>query len=283
MRLRTVFQISFCGLLVLGLLEAAGRLTVASAPISEPMTNYFVYLPLVSKPPNACQEIPGVSYNALSVVDRYNPTKPPPWNNPDYKLLLLGYVAVNQHRGLVNYGPSNDPGTPPQFVHLFSPYRVPTITNTYLNNRWDWDNHRPLPPEPNPQFSVTVIGMSVTPLEVIRVPDSGYAIGYDSWCGSGGCDALVLYADTQQITLRYAREDDVYPGYTVHIVGICTEPSLLSLYREKDAAGRHELPAVSGDQPVGRAWGYQIDVGIRDNGVFLDPRDCDSFWKGYSP
>ncbi len=92
-----------------------------------------------------------------------------------------------------------------------------------------------------------------------------------------------FYASSQEITLRYTREDDVFPGYTVHIVGICVEPSLQALYQQKNAEGRSHLPAVRGGQPIGRAWGSEVVVAIRDNGPFLDPRCCESFWKGYCP
>jgi len=272
---------------VLFLLIAIGKATgpaVAEeyrpAVSSQDDMDYFVYLPLVHKAPNACEPIPGVNYLSLSVVDRYDPQKPPPENNPDYRILLLGYNPANQAKGLVYYGPSNDPNTPPQFTTLFASPWTLTILNTYQANGWDWDNHRPIP-TPWTDPPVSVIGIQTTPKAIVRVPDSSYIIGTD--CGDGGCDALVLYASQSEITLRYAREDDVYPGYTVHIAGICVEPTLLSRYQQNHEAGRDYLPAVRGGQPIGRAWGTEIVVAIRDNGPFLDPRDCDSFWKGWCP
>ncbi len=251
-------------------------------PVAPAQMDHFVYLPLVSKAPNACEPIPGVSYLALSIMpgQGYDPNKPPPENNPDYRLLLLGYNPVDKQKGLVNFGPSNDPNTPPQFTAIFEGQPTPPILNTYQANGWDWENGQPVPtPWTNPE--VSVIGLQTSPKAIVRVPDSSYMIGTE--CGDGGCDALVLYASQQEITLRYAREDDVYPGYTVHITGICVEPSLLALYQQKNAEGRAYLPAVRGGQPIGRAWGSEIAVAIRDNGPFLDPRDCDSFWKGYCP
>jgi hypothetical protein len=211
--------------------------------------DYFVYLPLVQKAPNACEPIPGVNYLSLSVVDRYDPQKPPPENNPDYRILLLGYNPVNQAKGLVYYGPSNDPNTPPQFTTLFASPWTLTILNTYQANGWDWDNHRPIP-TPWTDPPVSVIGIQTTPKAIVRVPDSSYVIGTD--CGDGGCDALVLYASQSEITLRYAREDDVYPGYTVHIAGICVEPTLLSRYQQNHEAGAR-LPPRRAGRPAHRA------------------------------
>ncbi len=249
-------------------------------PVASAQIDYFVYLPLVHKAPDACEPIPGVSYLALSVTEGYEPGKPPPENNPDYRLTLLGYNPVDKPKRLVYFGPSNDPGTPPQFTTIFEGQPTPPVLNTYQANGWDWENHRPIPtPWTDPE--VSVIGLQTMPKAIVRVPDSGYIIGTE--CGDGGCDALVLYASRQEITLRYAREDDVFPGYTVSITGICVEPSLLALYQQTNAEGRAYLPAVRGGQPLGRAWGSEIAVAIRDNGPFLDPRNCDSFWKGYCP
>ncbi len=287
MRARNIILSLVCGILALGILGLARWPVAIAAPAPAPQPadgqEYYVYLPFVSKAPNACQEIPGVNYISLSVLEseryRYNI---PPDRNPDYRLSYLGYVPVNQPRSLFRGG-KNDPGTPPQFTTVLG--RVPTILNTYLNNGWDWDNHRPIPPDqtvPPPEFPVTVIGVEVTPLEVVGVPDSSYSPGADCG-GEGGCDALVIYADRWEISLRYAREDDIYPGYTVHIVGICTEPKLLTLYEQLNAAGRHQLPAVRGGQPIGRAWGTEIAIALRDNGPFLDPRNCESFWIGNCP
>jgi hypothetical protein len=94
---------------------------------------------------------------------------------------------------------------------------------------------------------------------------------------------MVIYADTNQITLRYAREDDIYPGYTIYITGICPEPRLLALYEYWNANGRTHLPALRGGWPLGRAWGNQIDIAIRDMAVFGDPRSCKDHWRGRGP
>jgi len=240
--------------------------------------DYFVYLPLVQKAPNACEPIPGVSYSFLGVTEGYEPGKPPPENNPDYNLLLLGYDWVDEYKGLVFYGGDFD-SKAPQFYTMFTDQRTPAFVNTYRAHGWDWGNHHPLPPpDPNPPntWPVTVLGVGVTPMEIILTPDSGYDIQY-------GYDAMVLYATEQQITLTYTRNDHIRVGYTIYITGICVEPSLRALYNQLNAAGRHDLPVLRGGQPLGRAWGGEVDIAIRDSAVLGDPRSCKDHWQGRCP
>lgn len=242
----------------------------ASLPTSyRPQGTHRVYLPLISR--SICEPIPGVAYDTFPVI------KPVSFNvadNPDYNLLLLGYVEVNEFHGLVDYGGEADPKAP-QFRFLFGDHRIPStpssIPHVYKNYGWDWQNHQRLPP-PKGWPPVSVIGLAVQPGEVIYVPDSGYDIG-------NGFDVLVLYADENQITLKYTGEDSTAQGYTVYITNLCVEPSLLALYRQWNAAGRGRLPALRGGQPVGRAWGSQIDVAVRDNNVFMDPRSRKDWWQ----
>ncbi|WP_322800484.1 hypothetical protein [Thermoflexus sp.] len=230
-----------------------------------PQATYRVYLPLISR--SVCEPIPGASYEVFPVI---SPVASNVADNPDYNLLLLGYQTVNEYKGLVDYvGGSDDRA--PQFRFLFGDHRIPVFLNVYKNNGWDWENHQPLPPPPG-WPPVSVAGLAVHPGEVLYVPDSGYDIG-------GGFDAHVLYADENQITLKYTAEDSTAQGYTVYITNICVEPSLLQLYRQWNAWGRSQLPALRGGQPFGRARGTQIDVGIRDNNVFMDPRSRKDWWQ----
>jgi len=114
-------------------------------------------------------------------------------------------------------------------------------------------------------------GLPIAPGEVIETPRSGYSIG-------DGYAALVLYADDDTITLKYTREDNVVYGYTIHLSGVCVEPSLLALYQACDAAGRGELPALAGDQPLGRARGAEVYAAVRDTGAWMDPRSRKDWW-----
>lgn len=66
-------------------------------------------------------------------------------------------------------------------------------------------------------------------------------------------------------------------GYTIHIAGICVEPSLRAAYDAANAAGRGELPSLYGRQPLGRARGTEILVASRDTGSWGDPRTRDEW------
>ena len=105
------------------------------------------------------------------------------------------------------------------------------------------------------------------------MPPSGYGIGQ-------GYAVLVLYADSQRITLKYTGEDSVVHGYAVHVEGVCVEPSLLALYERMNAGGRGQLPALRAGQALGRARGNEIQVAIRDTGRFMDPRTRKDWWRG---
>jgi len=220
----------------------------------------------------------GISYTSLGVVEGYDPSKPPPENNPDYNLLLLGYDLVDEYKGLVFYAGDTDP-LAPQFYTIFADMRTPVFLNTYRAHGWDWENNHPLPPpEPNPpnSWAVTVLGIEFEPGEIIYTPDSGYDIQY-------GYDAMVLFANDREITITYTRNDHIRVGYTIYITGICVESSLLNLYQNLNSTGRHDLPVVRGGQPLGVARGKEVDIAIRDTATFGDPRSCKDFWAGRCP
>jgi hypothetical protein len=88
-----------------------------------------------------------------------------------------------------------------------------------------------------------------------------------------------LYATQSRITLKYTRDDNVVAGYTVHIEKVCVEPTLQALYEKMNEAGRLDLAALRPGQPLGRATGAEIDVAIRDDGKFLDPRSAKDWWS----
>jgi hypothetical protein len=89
---------------------------------------------------------------------------------------------------------------------------------------------------------------------------------------------MVLYATYDTLTLKYTREDNVVRGYTVHLAGVCPEPRLLALYQSSNASGRGSLPALRGNQPLGRARGGSVLVAIRDTGAWMDPRSDKDWW-----
>jgi len=164
-------------------------------------------------------------------------------------------------------GPTDDRA--PHLNTLFADDRLPGFTANYRVHDWDWGcNCRGAPIT---DWDVTLAGFGTSAGEVLELPDSGYDIG-------GGNDALVLFVDDTSITLKYTREDNVVIGYTIHVDGVCVEPSLRALYEESHAAGRVDLPALRGDQPFGRARGSEVRVAIRDSGSFMDPRVRKDWW-----
>lgn len=96
----------------------------------------------------------------------------------------------------------------------------------------------------------------------------------------GGYRAMVLFVDSDSITLKYTREDNIIYGYAIHIEGICVEPRLVALYDQMNRAGRRSLPVLRGLQPLGRAIGGEILLSIRDSGAFMDPRVEKDWWQG---
>lgn len=237
------------------------------AVAASPVITYYAFLPLAIAPTSGCEPIPGVSYGTLDVEGP--PSDRPPEQHPDLNLALRGYEPSNAHLGLVDYGGGADPRAP-QLYALFADHRVPTFAAVYQVYDWDWscDCRGSL----LTNWEVTLAGLGMAPGEVVHLPDSGYDIG-------DGYEALVLYATEERLTLKYTREDHVVFGYTIHLEGICVEPSLLALYRAWNDAGRAELPALRGGQPLGRARGREIGVAIRDTGTFMDPRSRRDWWQ----
>ena len=77
---------------------------------------------------------------------------------------------------------------------------------------------------------------------------------------------MVMFAGGVGHHAHVGREDN-FPGYVIHIDGVCVDPDLLALYRQRHAAGRDELPVLRGHQPFGRALGNEIQIAVRDPAV----------------
>lgn len=229
---------------------------------------YQAYLPLIVQGAG-CEPLPLQEYILLS-PDSPGPTIPVE-THPDHNLSVRGYEQTAEYCGLVHYPHEHDPLTP-QCAGLFTKPRLPRFVSTYQVYDWDWGRMQRAPLITNPP--VTALGLETLAGEILHVPDSGYTIGQ-------GCEVLVIYAATDQITLKYTREDNVVYGYTLHIDRICVDPVLLSLYDACDNAGRASLPALRPLQPFGRARGDQIVIAIADTGMFLDPRSHVDWWRDY--
>ncbi len=188
----------------------------------------------------------------------------------DLNLAVRGYQAVSATLGLVDYTGEADLAAP-QLAGLFGDNRTATFTAAYRVFDWNpgCDCRGALVDDPD----VTLVGVSVSAGENLRVPLSGYYIGADF-------QTFVIFADAERIVLKYTRSDSIADGYALHIEGVTVDPGLLVLYQQANNAGRGELPALRAGQSVGRAKGTELKIAIRDCGAFLDPRSRKDWWRG---
>ncbi len=249
----------------------AGESPAPAAPTPSPVSPPPTPSPAPPTPSpgvDPCAPIPGEQYGTLPIVGP--PTDRPAARHGDLNLALRGYNRTTATRGLIDMAGPTD-SRAPQLAGLFADKRSPLFRNVYRVNHWDWgSNSRGAPIT---DFKVTLAGLAARPGETVHVPDAGYGIGQ-------GYAVLVLYADRNRITLKYTGEDSVVNGYTLHVEGICVEPSLLALYERMNAAGRGQLPALRAGQAFGRARGDEVQVAIRDTGRFMDPRTRKDWWQG---
>jgi hypothetical protein len=235
-----------------------------------------LYLPLISTVGDVSPTptpTPGVIFDVLPVQGP--PIDRPPATNPDLNLTIRSYVTTTTTLGLINVGGDTDVNAP-QLAGIFNPPRLPSFTAAYQVYDWNWacgsDGCRG---NPITTPGVTLLEVAVTAGEPIHIPTRNVEIH------SGGYKVLVLYAEETRISLTYTREDTPARGYLVHLEGIQVDPALLALYREKDAAGRKELPALRNHERLGNAGGSTLKVAIRDTGSFMDPRSRKDWWVGY--
>lgn len=227
-------------------------------------------LPIV-RAPFVCEPIPGVQYQAIPIASA--PTNPPASQHPDLNLALRGYRLTpgDPYKGFIIYGGETD--NAPRLSDLFADHRAPVFSDLY--QVYQWDGHYPGSFWPLTDPEVTLAGLASTLGEVLHTP--GMFAAHEIY--GGGYQAMVLYATEDRLTLKYTREDNVVQGYTLHLEGICVEPSLLALYRQNDASGRGHLPGLRERQPVGRARGAEVKLAIRDVGSLMDPRSYKDWWR----
>jgi hypothetical protein len=187
----------------------------------------------------------------------------PPDEHGDLNLKLRDPQPTQAERSLVEIPGS---GIDPQAPKLSSVFK-PDFVATYTIHGWDWgcnckgnlilDEH------------TVLVGIKTTPGEPLFIPRTERDIY------QGKYYAVVLYASEDSLAFLYAREGTVARGYTIHYLGLQTDPNLLALYRESPA---NELPGLALDTPVGIATDELI-VGVRDNGTFLDARSKRDWWE----
>lgn len=223
--------------------------------------------PRPTQPPVfSCPSSSSESYGSISRSNE-NPKTVNAESDPDVNLHIRGYTATSADKNLVNYGGDTDYSAP-QLTGLISGSNNPQITSTYRVYDWNWSNNTK--GGVISKYPVTLIGLNASPGNEIKLPPSQYKIG-------DGYEAMVLYAETNSLTLKYTREDNVVKGYTIHLDDICVDPNLLNRYRELNANGRGSLPAIRPGQKIGNAKS-EVKVAVRDTGEFMDPRSEKDWW-----
>jgi hypothetical protein len=256
-------------------------LALVATTVSDAQTRRRTYLPSVPRDratptptPTATPEpaCPSTGQRFDTIPTTSGPPSPPADVNPDLNLTVRGWVTNSEPRRLVDYGGGTDPGAP-QLSSLFGDDRTPTFTSTHRVYDWDWANNRR--GELISAWPVTLLGMGSSRGEVVRLPRRS---GSDIY--QGVYFALVVYAERFRISLHYARNDYIAPGYGIHVENVCVDPSLLSLYQSANASGRGQLPALRNNQPFGTARGSEVLAAVRDTGSFMDPRSRKDWWQG---
>jgi hypothetical protein len=179
----------------------------------------------------------------------------------DLNLKLREPQPIDVELALVDAGVGVDPDAP-KLSKVFSP----EFTAVYTVHDWDWGcNCKGKLIE---EDTVVLAGIKTTPGEPIYIPPREQDI-YDR-----KYYAVVLYASEDSLTFLYNRAGTVVQGYTIHYVGLQTDPNLVALFRESQG---NQLPGLTLDTPVGIATG-ELLVAIRDNGKFLDTRSQHDWW-----
>lgn len=277
-------------------LAQAGRVVPVNVNPASPadiaaVTTYKVYLPLVTGSGLGCSTGQGYSQGPVYQYDTDNPVRPA-YNHADKNLALRSYAIdnslTNSQKQIAALYAESEP-LAPNLRGLFVDNRIPNVLNVYDVYDWNWAN----PPNPGTRGSgpvattwpITVLGVQVTQGETIRVPSSGYDLG-------AGVEAIVLYADSNRITIHYTRQDSTAVGYSIHIENICVDPNLLALYNSLDGTARngqlypgtpdnitdYNLVTLTALQPIGKTSGTEMQIVIRDTGGFMDPRSLNDWW-----
>lgn len=227
--------------------------------------------PIPSPTPVTCQ-VPGASFERIPVKGAPD-KKRDDVDHADLNLAVRSYEEVDEFQGLIHYNGATDSGAP-QLAGLFADGRTPNVIKTYAVYDWDWGTGQQ--GALLSTWPVTLMGLETSEGELIHLPDRN---GGDIY--QGRFKAIVIYASSHFITLKYTREDDVVQGYTIHIENVCVDADLVTLYRQGDDEGRTQLPALAAGQAFGVALGNEVRVAIRDVGSFMDPRSRKDWWVGH--
>lgn len=186
----------------------------------------------------------------------------PPAEHGDLNLKLRDIEPLDVDARLVDLdGAGIDPDAP-NLGKIFKP----EFTGTYGIHNWDWATNGPS--DFVDDGSAVLVGIKTNPGDPVLIPPKEQDIF------GGEFYATLLYASEDQVTFVYARNGNVVNGYTVHYLGLQTDPNLIKLFNESEGS---ELPGLTLDTPVGIATDELI-VAVRDNGTFLDARSEKDWW-----
>lgn len=211
--------------------------------------------------------IPKQAYSTLTIQSAA--TDRPAASHADLNLKLRGLAPIKSELELMDLEGATD-GAAPQFSSLLTGSRDPVVKAVYRVNDWDWGCNCKAKPIDDP--AVSLVGFGVTAGEPIHVPHANIDIGNKN-------QVMVLYADSDSITLGYTRNDNVTQGYVVHVAGVTIASDLLALYQQLNSAGRATLPALKEYQVLGVAQINEIKIAVRDTGTFMDPRSRKDWWR----
>jgi outer membrane biosynthesis protein TonB len=187
----------------------------------------------------------------------------PPEEHGDLNLKLRDPQSIEVDLSLQDLPGSGVDPNAPNFSKIFKP----EFTRAYTVHDWDWGCNckgKLLQEE-----HLVLLGLKTTPGQPVFIPPKeGDIYG-------GNYYATVLYASEDSLTFLYARAGSVVKGYTIHYLGLHTDPNLVAKFRESKG---NELPGLTLDTPVGVA-GDELIVAIRDNGKFLDMRSKRDWWE----
>ena len=248
------------------------------------------YLPIViggTRAPTITSDCPITSttqYSLISFQDGAYKGNKLTDENADFRLSVLGYVSnatsANAALALVDYNGSTDTNAP-RLHGIFEPNRIPKFKKNYQRRDWNW-NEASAPPYGTPggannDWPVSVLDVTATKGENIYIPERGPTNS------SLNTQAMLLYADDDEVTLAYGDQDRPDVGYVAYIANFCVDPQLVALYRAQLKDGKRstsKLPAIRNNEKIGVAKSDIVTVAIRDNGPFLDPRSRKDWWPG---
>lgn len=184
--------------------------------------------------------------------------------NPEYNIGLYEKEKVAADLQLFNQAHPTDPRAP-QLTGLIYNTPYPQIVGAYkLNPIKNFDS-------PSSWEPVNGIGLGTNPGQIIQLPTSGYDIG-------NGYQAIIIYADSNNLGIKYTAEDNIVNGYTLYLEGVNVNPQLVSLYNQANLAGRKNLPAIDAQSVLGTASGSEVIAYMRDTGAFMNPFWFNDWW-----